>query len=179
MSATEITMSDVMTVRGSDDVAIEQAIAATYPWARALARLLTRNATEAEDLVQESMLQAFRRPPAPPTPETLQAWLRVVMPRLHVRRLRRAAKEARVVLRLGHERPAAERADTETTALLSILAALPPKRRACTVMFYVLDMSESQIAGALGMREGTVKAHLAQARAALRTLLTEEGKWAR
>lgn len=177
MSATEITMSDVMPVRGErDDAAIEDAIAAAYPWARSLARLLARDAAEAEDLVQEAMLQAFRKPPVPPTVETLQAWLRVVMPRLHLRRIRRVARETRVLHHLRRERPPVERLETETAALLSTLDALPPKRRACAVMFYVLDMPEARIADSLGMREGTVKAHLAQARAALRTMLAEEGK---
>ena len=56
------------------------------------------------------------------------------------------------------------------------LPTLSPKQRACVVLRYYEDLPVSEIADELGCAEGTVKRHLADARAKLATELgvTEE-----
>lgn len=51
--------------------------------------------------------------------------------------------------------------------MLAALAGLPPRRRACVVLRYHLDLSVAETARVLGCTEGTVKS---QTSAALRHL---------
>ena len=58
-------------------------------------------------------------------------------------------------------------------ALATALRALPPRRRLIVFLRYFADLSYAEIAEVVGVSEGTVAATLAQARAGLRTALTE------
>lgn len=147
--------------------ALEALVIALYPWARRVALLLCRHPDDAEDLVQEAMLGAIRRPPSSIDPATFQAWLRTTMLRMHLRRRFRRRKEEQLT-RLAR-RDAGSSADLPRVVVA--LGSLAPRQRACVVLFYYEDQSIDQIAGALGIRVGTVKAHLAQARERLRLLL--------
>jgi len=60
-------------------------------------------------------------------------------------------------------------------ALAEALRTLPVKRRLIVFLRYFADLSYAQIAEVCEVSEGTVGATLAQARAALEELLTEEG----
>lgn len=53
------------------------------------------------------------------------------------------------------------------------LRRLPPRRRQALVLFYIGDLPISAVAEVMDTSEGTVKAHLAQGRAALKALLEE------
>ncbi|MEU8224790.1 RNA polymerase sigma factor [Kribbella sp. NPDC048915] len=52
------------------------------------------------------------------------------------------------------------------------LATLSPRQRACVVLRYYEDLTVPEIAAELDCAEGTVKRHLADARAKLATQLT-------
>ena len=62
--------------------------------------------------------------------------------------------------------PTAQRVDIATA-----LRELPPKQRTTTVLYYLGDQTIPAIANVMGVSEGTVKAHLAQARKKLRDAL--------
>lgn len=154
----------------SAQTGIASVLPAVYPWARSRALLLTGSVHAAEDLVQDAMIAALRRPPEPPTEEAVRAWMTTVLFRLHLRRRRRLATEAKALLHLqrrDHEQPPEPAGE-----VMRALASLPPRQRACAVLFYVEDLPEAEIAARLQIRPGTVKAHLAQARAALRANLS-------
>jgi len=53
------------------------------------------------------------------------------------------------------------------------IRALPERMRACFVLFAVEELKQDEIAEMLNMRLGTVKAHIFQAKARLRALLTD------
>jgi RNA polymerase sigma factor (sigma-70 family) len=55
--------------------------------------------------------------------------------------------------------------------VLEGLRRLPERQRHATILFYWGDMPVSVIADLMNVAEGTVKAHLAQARKSLRTTL--------
>lgn len=55
--------------------------------------------------------------------------------------------------------------------VLSAVRSLSPQQRAATYLTYWEDMSPSEIGATLGVGEGTVKKHLARARARLRSVL--------
>jgi RNA polymerase sigma factor (sigma-70 family) len=62
--------------------------------------------------------------------------------------------------------------DSESaTELWDVVRRLPRRQREAVVLRYVVDLSLSEIAAAMGCREGTVKAHLSSARQALRERL--------
>lgn len=64
--------------------------------------------------------------------------------------------------------------DAGGTPLDDVLATLPLKQRAVVVLRYWCDLSEPEIAEALGVSRGTVKSHTARAMTALRRRLAEE-----
>lgn len=70
-------------------------------------------------------------------------------------------------------RPSTEdvaRAVTDRAALMTALAGLPPRQRACVVLRYFEELDVRETAAALGCSEGTVKSQTSRALAALRTV---------
>jgi RNA polymerase sigma-70 factor (ECF subfamily) len=156
--------------RVSDRSELEALVPHVYPWAVGVAFLLCRDVQQAHDLVQDALVQAVRRPPRPLDVPTLRAWLRVVVFRLYLRHRSRARREALALLRWHGERRDHEIPDLDD-AIVAALDRLSPKQRACVVLRYVEDLSEQQVADLLGLRLGTVKAHLAAGRERLRESL--------
>ena len=62
----------------------------------------------------------------------------------------------------------------ERTAVVTALRSLPPRQREALVLRYYGDLSEAQIATAMGISRGAVKSHTARAIASLRTVLEME-----
>jgi RNA polymerase sigma factor (sigma-70 family) len=72
--------------------------------------------------------------------------------------------------------PAQETIAPEDAVLLRVTLAealreLPPRQRDAVVLRYLVDMSEADVANALGVAPGTVKSHLNRAVTRLRTAL--------
>jgi RNA polymerase sigma-70 factor (sigma-E family) len=140
-------------------------------WTR-LARtayLLTGDYHEAEDLVQQTLVKAYphwqriRRLDAP------DAYLRRAL--LNNRLTGHSRRRARQLLMPWvPERPAAsETARVEQRSLLmEALGTLPPRQRAVLVLRFWEDLSEQQVAEALGCSVGTVKSQASRALAKLR-----------
>jgi RNA polymerase sigma-70 factor (sigma-E family) len=62
----------------------------------------------------------------------------------------------------------------ERTAVITALRALPERQREAIVLRYYADLSEAQIASAMGISRGAVKSHTARGMSALRTTLEAE-----
>ena len=62
----------------------------------------------------------------------------------------------------------------ERSAVVAALRALPARQREALVLRYYGDLSEAQIASAMGISRGAVKSHTARAMAALRTVLEQQ-----
>ena len=62
----------------------------------------------------------------------------------------------------------------ERSAVGAALRARPARQREALVLRYYGDLSEAQIASAMGISRGAVKSHTARAMAALRTVLEQE-----
>ncbi|WP_327007306.1 SigE family RNA polymerase sigma factor [Dactylosporangium sp. NBC_01737] len=71
------------------------------------------------------------------------------------------------------DRPAATADADQRLDVLSLLAGLPPRRRAVLVLRYFCDLSVEETAQALGCSEGTVKSQAARALESLRAGLKE------
>lgn len=120
----------------------------------------------AEDLVQDAFVRALDRwrPGAPE--EAFRAWAQTTMTRLAISRFRRASRE-----RVAYERhgaPSAMSAPEFAPEVEQALASLSPRQRAATVLRYYEDLPDAAIAERLGVRVGTVKALLYQARERLK-----------
>jgi RNA polymerase sigma-70 factor (sigma-E family) len=62
----------------------------------------------------------------------------------------------------------------ERSAVIAALRSLPDRQREALVLRYYGDLSEAEIATAMGISRGAVKSHTARAMSALRTVLGQE-----
>jgi RNA polymerase sigma-70 factor (sigma-E family) len=62
----------------------------------------------------------------------------------------------------------------ERSAVVAALRTLPTRQREALVLRYYADLSEAQIAEAMGISRGAVKSHTARGMSALRTVLEQE-----
>lgn len=125
---------------------------------------------DAQDVVSDSCLQAFRS----------RGWAEVTNHRAYLYRtvLNTARSRHRSTLRrrIREQRSALPEAASPVEVDLDVLAAvdrLSVQQRACVVLTYWEDLTSGEVAGRLGISEGSVKRHLARARARLKELLDE------
>ena len=159
---------------------------ALWPWGSARQRCLREawrilgNRDDAEEAVQEALIRAWRkraacRTPAAPLPWLLQITRNEAM-RLAARRSRRQASEIPEA-----EPEAVPGAALETPldrALMSVateqaLSALGEDERRLLRLRYEEDLTQGQVAAALGVPEGTVKVRLHRVRARLRSTASD------
>jgi RNA polymerase sigma-70 factor (sigma-E family) len=138
----------------------------------ATAWLLCGNREDARDLVQSTLLVVFRRWERL-TQENLRGYAVTVLAHEHRRAVRTTWRRSRAErLAAPHEPLLVDPADPQ--ALQRWLAALPPRQRAAVVLRVVADMSERDVAAALGCSVGTVKSQTSRALAALRATVRPE-----
>jgi RNA polymerase sigma-70 factor (sigma-E family) len=155
---------------GADD-AVTHLYAAHYRSLVRLAALLLHDAGVAEEVVQDSFVAmhgAWRRLA---DPDRALAYLRQSV----VNRSRSALRHRAVVERPAPP-PAPDTASAEHGALIALehaavmraLRRLPQRQREVLVLRYYADLSEAEIADAIGISRGAVKSHASRAMAALR-----------
>ncbi|WP_034594015.1 SigE family RNA polymerase sigma factor [Hamadaea tsunoensis] len=152
-----------------DDDGFREFVEARYADLLRVAYLLTGSAYEAEDLLQSALVRAIRGWSRVEDP---MAYVRKIMVNQHIslwRRLRRRE----LVTAMPPDRPVEDVAGlvTQSIALHAALRSLPARTRAVVVLRYVVDMSEVDVAGALGFSVGNVKSHASRGLARLRAVL--------
>ena len=157
-----------------------------------LALKLTRNRKDAEDLVQETYLRAFRFFDSYESGTQIKAWLFRILRNTFINRYRaakvrpeevefekiEAVYEQMVETSFLRDRQAP---DPEAVIMSGVMdaevqdamAALPEEYRAVVVMALVEEMSYKEIAGALSIPLGTVMSRLHRGRKMLQTSLLE------
>jgi RNA polymerase sigma-70 factor (ECF subfamily) len=142
---------------------------------------LTRDRARAEDLLQETMLRAWRRPEAfQPGRGSVRAWLCTVAHNLVVDDARsRAARPTETELTEYTERTE-DGVDPYEAALRAwefadALAALSAEHRAVVIEVYYRRATVNEAARALGIPPGTVKSRTFYALRALRLACQERG----
>ncbi len=139
-----------------------------------LARLLVRDVGTAEEVVQDSfaaMHGAWRRLR---DSEKALSYLRQSVVNRSRSVLRHRSVAGRNAPKPAPEPPSAEQGAImllERSAVISALRTLPARQREALVLKYYADLSEVQIAAAMGITNGAVKSHLSRAMAALRLVL--------
>ena len=117
--------------------------------------------------MQEALIRAWMRSERGEQLGSLPAWVAAVALNLTRSGWRRTMSERRA-WRRSPERSAWAAAPSEDHLDVSrALEALPRRQREVAVLRYVLEMSTAEVAGALGIAEGTVKSSLARARTQL------------
>jgi len=140
------------------------------------AHLITWDAGEAEDLVQECLIRVAQRWPRVRRMEQPLAYSRRVLINLALdgagrrTRRRRELDPAPAALELAAEDALAGLHTRDE--LLDALAQLTPRQRAVLVLRYFNDLSETQVAEVLGCSPGTVKSNTSRGLARLREVLS-------
>lgn len=126
-----------------------------------------------EEAASEAFAKALSRWPAVSAMDDPTAWVRTVALNEVRTRLRRLRLERRYRARLTDQYvpPPAE----PHPELWSAVAQLPPRSREAIALRYVADLSEDQVAAAMGISRGAVAATLSRARRRLAQTLTASG----
>jgi DNA-directed RNA polymerase specialized sigma24 family protein len=146
---------------------------ATFPRVRAAVTLAVGDAWLAEEATAEAYARALARWPAVRDLNRPEAWVYTVALNQVRSRLRRMRLERRYLARqrAGYHPPPPE----PDTALWAAVAQLPPRSRTAVALRYVADLSEAEVAAAMGVAPGTVASTLHKARARLAELLSPAG----
>ena len=177
-----------MTERQRSDVAFADVAERVAPRLFRIGVRMCGSADEAEDLVQDALLQGFRKWHQFEGRSDPATWLYTIAGRLCQRRHRRRAGEPSrmesfsalspsaedpvVALPAAGESPLDEhlRKDAER-AVSTALAQLPPHVRLPLVLADIAELSTSEVARILGLKEATVKTRVHRARLSLRRAL--------
>lgn len=130
---------------------------------KSLALRIVRNPEEAEDVVQEVFVQAWRQAGRfDPTRGNVLAWLSIVTRSRSLDRWRRRATRRETAVADAHEleAPRGAAGDPSAWAASSALSELPADQRGPLELAYWEGLSQSEIAGRLGLPLGTVKTRM-------------------
>ncbi|MFL1430127.1 MULTISPECIES: sigma-70 family RNA polymerase sigma factor [unclassified Nocardiopsis] len=139
---------------------------------------LTGDVPLAQDVVQETLLRAWRRPDVMAREEgAVRAWLYTVARNLVVDEMRSARHGREFSTDRPPENPQADRSQAVLDAWLvaDALSALSAEHRAVVVGAYYRGRSVEELAAELRIPAGTVKSRLHYALRAMRLALQEKG----
>jgi RNA polymerase sigma-70 factor, ECF subfamily len=136
-----------------------------------LARALTGDLA-AEDVVQESMLVAYRQWSRISALGSPAGYVRGICAHKSVSLVRRHISERRALHRLaGRPTAMVDPQGGDSERFWTEVRRLPRRQAQVTALFYALDLPISEVATTLGCAEGTVKVHLSRARTQLASRL--------
>jgi RNA polymerase sigma-70 factor (ECF subfamily) len=136
----------------------------------ATAALILRDADLANDAVQETLIEMWRKLPTLRDPQAFEAWINKILVRRcyastrRTRRLTVAVRSIQVEVSVRSEEWMVDTRDEIERAF----RRLTPEQRAVLVMHHRLGLSDNDAAAALGIPVGTMKSRLNRATAALR-----------
>ncbi len=129
----------------------------------------TKNAHDAEDIMQEVFMRFIKRAPVFQSEEHEKAWF-----------IRVAVNCSKSLLsspwrnRVSEEKTDTPYFDTEKSEVWYAVASLPEKTRVVIHLYYYEDMSVAEIASATGKSQSAVKTTLHRGRQRLKEILTNE-----
>ncbi len=144
------------------------------------AYLMTGNAAQAEEHVQEAFLLAWRGIRTFERGRPLKPWLmrilvNAVLTQQRKRRLATVPLEESAPLEAPADQYDAIEAGEDRQAVRDALAQLSPEHRQVVVLRYFADLTVGEVARSAGVREGTVKSRLHRALRHMRELLEQSG----
>ena len=170
----------IAALRGRDPAAVQKLVDACGNRLLRSAFLLCGNETEAEDLVQDTFLQAFESVDRFGGRSSVYTWLHAILLNLtrhyHRDRKRLVTNDelARQDLAAPADGPLHFDGEIATSALTDALGQLSEDHREILVLRFYEDMKIHEIAAHLGLAAGTVKSRLHYAIAEMQKLLPGE-----
>jgi RNA polymerase sigma-70 factor, ECF subfamily len=151
-----------------------------------VARSLTRNAHDAEDLVQDTLLRAFRSIDGFDGSHP-RAWLFTILRNTHINRNRRRRPDVlddpedinAIPERRGSDPAELAEQSAFRGAVLEAIERLPERYRSVVVLVDLESCTYAEVATALGIPIGTVMSRLHRGRRHIREELIEKGLVAR
>ncbi len=144
------------------------------PRLRRFARAMVRDATLADDLVQECLERALSRLHLWRPGTNLRAWLFTILRNLHINGVRRRQPvvdiDAEAQAAIGAA-PGSQFVRMDLRDLRRALALLPNEQREVVLLIGLEGISYNEAADILGISIGTVKSRLSRGRRALRLLM--------
>ena len=138
------------------------------------ARLLTAGDQHAaEDLVQTALERAYVAWPRIQRKGAQESYVRSILTRAAIDRTRQRTRRREVVTDDVPDVPVHEVGPEDRDQVFTLLEVLSPRQRAVVVLRYYDDLSEAQIAEALGCSAGAVKSHASRAMALMRAHTTD------
>ncbi|HUD37431.1 MAG TPA: sigma-70 family RNA polymerase sigma factor [Streptosporangiaceae bacterium] len=159
----------------SDDLVAELHRAHALTLVR-LANLLLRDPQAAEDVVQDAFIGLYRALPRLKDHGEIQPYLRAAVinrARSVLRSRSRALRRAVLHEPPGRSAEAVVLEDADRAEVMTAVARLPRRAREVLVLRYYLDLTDTEIAAALGVSRGTVSSTASRAIAALARDLKE------
>ena len=135
-----------------------------------LAVSFLRDVEEAKDATQDAFTTAWLRLRQLRDATAFEAWLKTIVATECNRRLRRQTREAALVELHQPVEPDTRQIEYQSL-VASAIAALPDGERHVTVLFYVMDHTQQEIARLLRLKPGTVAKRLHSARLRIRRRL--------
>lgn len=142
------------------------------PALRRYAHSLTRNAIDAEDLVQEALLRAYERSATFKSDGNLRGWLLSIVHNLFIDRVRSRSSarghEQEFVARMTENLPANQFETLRLSQVRRAFDLLPDEQREALHLVTIEGLSYEEAATVLGIPAGTVMSRLSRGREALR-----------
>ncbi len=163
------------TTSAQETPSFEEYAATAWPWLYRCSYLLAGNHADAEDLAQQTLLQAYRSWPKVSRADHPTAYVRRMLTNLHISQHRPRSR----MLELLTDAPPEPRHSAsahpgdpgDRQALWPHISSLPPRQRAVIVLRYYEGLSEREIADTLGCSTGNVKSTAHRALRALRAAI--------
>ncbi|MDP3893075.1 SigE family RNA polymerase sigma factor [Nocardioides sp.] len=170
-----IPMADSPTKQAHGAPTFEEYAASAWPSLYRSAYLLAGNHADAEDLAQQTLLQAYRSWTKVSRADQPAAYVRRMMTNLYISERRPRSRRLELLTDQPPEpRSATSAGPEEHLVLWPHVATLPPRQRAVIVLRYYEQLSEREIADALGCSVGTVKSTAHRALKTLRAAIGPE-----
>lgn len=143
---------------------------AYHPVLVAALTVVAGDGSVAHDAADEALVRAYERWSRVQATSSPEAWTYAVGVNFLRRRARRAALEATLLRRT----PPPSSTPGLPPDVWDAVRQLPKRQREAIALRYVLDLSEAQVADAMGVAPGTASATLVSARKALAVLLHDD-----
>jgi RNA polymerase sigma-70 factor (sigma-E family) len=159
---------------GEAAVGFEPWVAARGPAMLRFAYLVTGDAHDAQDAVQEALASACAKWDRVSRADDPDAYVRRMIANAHVSFWRRFAKRETPVAEVTVDQPVEDSTLPEDEAVWQLCGSLPRRQRAAVVLRFYEDLSYAEIAAVLQCSEATVRSQISRALASLRALIGEE-----
>ncbi|HTB06281.1 MAG TPA: sigma-70 family RNA polymerase sigma factor [Bacteroidia bacterium] len=137
----------------------------------------TTSREEAEDILQEGFVLVFEKMPQFRMEGSFEGWIRRIMVHKAIEHYRKVAHIYPVMNIEDNENTMISSEDVASTLnskeLLNMIQELPPMYKMVFNLFVFEDMTHKEIAGKLGVSEGTSKSNLSDARAILKKKINQ------